>query len=112
MGILKGCLKVVGTVALGATGVASKILGEVSDVAGFEIGSDLFGMAKDASLDGIRSMWNSESVDSNIDKIDSSSYGFVNRKLADTAKRAANIAKANGDTEKYNYYMEQYEKYK
>lgn len=57
MGFLKGCLKAVGTVALGATTIASKVLEEASDVAGFELGQELFASAKEASKNGILNMW-------------------------------------------------------
>ena len=59
MGIIKGCLKVVGTAALVVTGSASTILKGVSDAVGIELGSELFGATKDASFNGIRNMWNS-----------------------------------------------------
>ena len=115
MGFLKGCLKAVGTAALVATGGASSILKGVSDAVGLEIGSELFGAAKDASFNGIREIWDSENCDAIMDKADSVSCGMedgVRKKMADTAYRAAQIAKKNGDMEKYESYMEKYENLK
>ena len=57
MGILKGCAKVVGSVVLGATGIASTVLKGMCDTAGVELGSEIFGAAKDASFDAIRNIW-------------------------------------------------------
>ena len=57
MGIIKGIGKVLGTTILGATGVASAVLKGMCDTVGVEIGSELFGAAKDASFSGIRNMW-------------------------------------------------------
>ena len=121
MGFLKGCLKAVGTVALGAATVASKVLEEASDIAGFELGQELFGAAKEASKNGIFNMWEGGmEVDDEgntalrraIDGADDSTRGAGRKKMADTAKRMAELAKQNGDMEQYEHYMEQYEKYR
>lgn len=121
MGVLKGCLKAVGTVALGAATIASKVLEEASDVAGFELGQELFGAAKDASKNGILNMWeDGMQVDEDgntvlrkmLNGADDSTTGAGRRKMADTAKRMAQIAKQNGNMEQYEHYMEQYEKYR
>ena len=61
MGILKGCAKIVGSLVLGTTGVASTVLKEMCDTIGVELGSEIFGAAKDASFNGIRNMWDLES---------------------------------------------------
>lgn len=115
MGIIKGIGKVLGTTVLGATGVASTVLKGVCDTVGVELGSEIFGAAKDASLDGIRSMWDSEAAQERIDKAESASYGVedaTRRKMADTAYKMAQIAKKNGDMEKYETYMAKYEEFK
>ena len=121
MNILEGCLKAVGTVALGATGLASKILEETSNAVGFNLGSELFSFTKEASLSGIRNMWDSDDPDSaatldRFDKatqyVDESMRGAGNRMMADAALKAARIAKQHGDMEKYEHYMEQYNNYK
>ena len=112
MGIIKGCLKVAGTIALGITGAASKVLEEGSNAMGFELGSGLFGAAKEASMDGIKSMWSSDNVDQTLDYADIASTGAGTRQMARTAKQAADLAKQHGDMEKYEYYMEIYNQYK
>ncbi|MBR5814440.1 MAG: hypothetical protein IKY37_08310 [Bacteroidaceae bacterium] len=115
MSILKGCAKLVGSVVLGATGVASSVLKGVSDTVGSELGSELFGAAKDASFNGIRSIWDSDEAQETIDKAEEASYGVedvTRRKMAETAYRAAQIAKKNGDEEKYEQYMDKYYEYK
>ena len=111
MGIIKGCLKAVGTVALAATGTASTILKGMSDAMGVELGSEIFGAAKDASFDGIRSIWDSEEAQDMINRAQASSYGAedsVRKQMAQTAYRMAQVAKKNGDMEKYETYMEKY----
>ena len=60
MGIIKGCAKVLGSAVLGVTGVASTVLKGMFDTAGIEVGSEIFGAAKDASFNGIRNMWGAE----------------------------------------------------
>ena len=60
MGIIKGILKVGTSAVLAATGTASTILKGMSDTVGLEIGSEIFGAAKDASFNGIKSMWEIE----------------------------------------------------
>ena len=126
MGIIKGCLKVVGTAALVVTGSASTILKGVSDAVGIELGSELFGATKDASFNGIRNMWNSESVDKAVDKGEATAdrtENFTRSQMADTAYQAAQTAKRLADTEKdtkkkavylqkYNDYMSKYYEYK
>ena len=126
MGIIKGCLKVVGTAVLVVTGSASTILKGVSDTVGIELGSELFGATKDASFNGIRNMWNSESVDKVIDKGEVTSdqvENSIRKKMADTAYQAAQTAKQMADKEKdaekkaaylqkYNDYMAKYYEYK
>ena len=115
MGILKGVGKVLGTTVLGATGIASSVLKGMFDTVGVELGSEIFGAAKDASFNGIRSMWGGEISDGANEKLDNyeaNSEEAARRKMAQTAKRAADLAKKNGDMEKYEKYMEQYERYR
>ena len=112
MGLIKGILKVGASAVLTVTGTASGILKGMSDATGLELGSEIFGAAKDASFNGIRSMWTDENCDTIADNMDESSENFGRNKMAETAKRAAEIAKKNGDEEKYEYYMEKYNEYK
>ena len=112
MGIIKGCLKVVGSAALVVTGTASTILKGMSDAAGLEIGSELFGAAKDASFNSIRKMWDSESADQKVTDYELSAEDGSRRMMADTAYKMAQTAKKNGDIEKYETYMEKYQQLK
>ena len=115
MGLIKGILKVGASAVLVATGTASTILKGMSDTVGLEIGSDIFGAAKDASFNGIRNLWDDEGIQGAVDKAENASEGAgdaMRRQMASTARRAAQIAKQNGDMDKYEYYMDQYEKYR
>ncbi len=113
MGIIKGCLKVLGTAALVVTGTASTVLKGVADTVGSEVISDLCGSAKDASFNGIRSMWDGEAANKALDEAQSYDAGdAVRRTMADTAYKMAQTAKRNGDMEKYETYMEKHEQYK
>ena len=115
MGILKAIGKTIGTATLVVTGTASTILKGVSDAVGFEIGSEILGAAKDASFNGIRSMWSDKDLEGSFetaDKLESGIQRGTQSQKARTAKQAAELAKKNGDMEKYEYYMEQYERYK
>lgn len=115
MGLIKGILKVGASAILVATGTASTVLKGVSDAVGIEIGSEIFGAAKEASFNGIRGMWDNDSLQTVVDQAEELSDGTgdaMRRQMAATARRAAQIARQNGDMEKYEYYMEQYESYK
>lgn len=57
MGIIKGCAKLVGSVALGATGVASTILRACASGAGMDEVADVVGNIQDKSFETIRDMW-------------------------------------------------------
>lgn len=115
--ILKTVAKVAGTATLAVTGTASTILKGVSDAAGVEITSEIFSATKDASFNGIKSMWDdgSDSREETFDKMDEMADSVetsAKRKLADTAYKAAMVAKRNGDEEKYEHYMDKYYEYK
>ena len=113
MGLIKGCLKVAGTVALTTTGVASKILSETSNVMGFGLGCELFEATKEASFNGIRNMWDNDSVSNTVDSAEKTVDSFDGRKkMAETAKRAADMAKKKGDMELYEKYIDMYYEYK
>ena len=114
MGILKTIGKTFGTAALITTGAASAVLKGVSDTVGFEIGSEVLGAAKDASINGVRSIWSEKDLEcmDKMDGIDSKVSDAARRQMARTAKQAAEIARKNGDEEKYEHYMRQYEMYK
>lgn len=69
MGILKTIGKTLGTAALITTVTASAILKGVSDTVGFEIGSEVLGIAKDTSFNGVCSIWSDKYLEY-IDKMD------------------------------------------
>ena len=115
MGLLKNIGKTIGTATLVVTGTTSTILKGVSDAVGFEIGSELLGSAKDASFNGIRSMWSENDLENTLsksDKLENTVCNGTRSQMARTAKQAADLAKQHGDMEKYEFYIEQYEKYK
>lgn len=113
MGILGGIGKLVGSAVLGVTGAASTVLKGVCDTAGVELGSELFGAAKDASFNGIRNMWDSEEAQERIDKAQNyDAADSARRSMASTAYRMAQTAKKNGDMEKYETYMAKYNELK
>ena len=114
MGLLKIIGKTLGTATLVTTGVVSSVLKGVSDTVGFDIGSEILGTAKNASFNGVRSIWSDKDLEY-IDKMENLDYKVGNAtrsQMARTAKQAAEIAKKNGDMDKYHRYMEQYEMYK
>lgn len=129
MGLLKFVGKTIGTATLIVTGTTSTVLKGVSDAMGFEIGSSLFSTTKDASFNGIRSIWSDKDVEKGISKVEKAEGHIQNnsryemartaRQAALSAKNQANSALQNGDSEKYSacmekydYYMAQYERYK
>ena len=57
MGFLKTGLKVVGSAALGAAGIASTILRGVANAAGADELADVIGSVQDKSFETIRDMW-------------------------------------------------------
>lgn len=108
MGVFKIIGKTLGTATLVTTGVASAILKGVSDTVGFEIGSEVLSVAKDASFNGVRSIWSDKDLEF-IDKMECIDYKVENvarSQMARTAKQAADIARRNGDIEKYEQYMD------
>lgn len=112
MGIFKTAAKVVGTVALVATGTTTTILKGAADAAGVELASEILGAAKDASFGGIRAMWDSEGAQNAIDVAEDKLEDAARRNAANTAYRAAQIAKKHGDMEKYEQYMDVYDQNK
>ena len=94
MGLLKGCLKVVGSAVLTATGTASAILKGCADATGAEGLSDLLGAAKDASFDGIRNMWG---LEYDPDRDIGNSIENATRKRAEEAQRIIQERKEYGD---------------
>ena len=114
MGLLKIIGKTLGTATLITTGLTSSVLKGLSDTVGFELGSEILGAAKDASLNGIHSIWHDKDLGC-VDKMNNLDYKVENvarSQMARTAKQAAEIAKKNGDMDKYHHYMNQYEMYK
>lgn len=104
-----GILKALGKAALMTTGTASAILKGFSDAAGLEVGSEIFGAAKDASLNGARSLGGNTDK---LEGLDSRLEGSTRKKMAQNAKDAANLARKNGNYEEYEHYMALYEQYK
>lgn len=92
MGILEGIGKVIGTTVLGAAGAASSVLKGMCDTVGVEIGSEVFGVAKDASFNGIRNMWDSDGVDAILDKVESVSDAVEDGMRTQGAKAAKQLA--------------------
>ena len=60
MGLIKGILKVGASAILTVTGTASAVLNGMCETAGVDIGSEIFGAIKNASFNGIKSMWEIE----------------------------------------------------
>ena len=115
MGVLKFVAKTIGTATLVVTGTASTVLKGVSDAVGFEIGSELLGAAKDASFNGVRSIWSDKDIENSVsmaDSLEDTVRNGTQSQMARTAKQATDLAKKNGDKKKYEHYMEQYERYK
>ena len=112
MGLIKTIAKIAGSGVLVVTGTASGILKGVSDTIGFELGSEIFDGAKKASFNGISSMWSNNETSSKLRDLGDSAEKGAHLKMADTAYRAAQIAKEHGDMEKYNRYMKKYYEYK
>ncbi len=109
--------KTVGTTALVVTGVSSTVLKSVSDTAGFELGSTVFGSAKKASFKGIKKMWSKKKVDEAVNKGESTietetvrkiMEGYLNK--AKAARKAAELYKQKGDESKYQSLMEEHER--
>ena len=114
MGILKTAAKIAGTAVLVGTGSASAIIKTFADAAGAEPISDLFNSAQDASFNGIRNMWSNgdDRREEYLNDMSSNIDAAARKKIADTAYRAAQTAKKNGDMEKYEKNMEKYYEYK
>lgn len=114
MGLLKFVGKTIGTATLVVTGTASTVLKGVSDAVGFELGSEILGSAKDASFNGIRSMWSDKDIEKGISKADNLENGIRNNtyyEKARTARQCAEIQRKNGNIEKAEEYMEKYYQY-
>ena len=60
MGLLKTGLKLVGSAALGAAGVASTVLRTVASAAGSDELADVIGDIQNKSFETIRDMWTAE----------------------------------------------------
>lgn len=115
MGLFKTVGKTIGTTILTATGVTSTVLKTCSDHVGFELGSEIFGSAKDASFNGIKKMWSSKKADNFAEKTESLSRlealrnardGYLNK--ANAAKQIAEMAEQNGNERKQREYEAEY----
>ena len=113
MGIIKGIGKVLGTTVLGATGVASTVLKGIFDTAGVEIGSEIFGAAKDASFNGIRSIWGAEPPEADVylSEEEERVAGITEeiRKLKAQALRCKDMAQKSSDENARQNFMARYE---
>ena len=114
MRIIKIIGKTIGTAVLITTGTASAVFKGLSDAVGFETASNLLEHAKDASFNGVRSIWIDKDLEylNHIEDLDFKVENATRKQMAQTAKQAAEIARKNGNEEKYEYYMNQYEIYK
>lgn len=88
MGILEGCAKLVGSVALGATGVASSVLRACASAAGMDEVADVIGTIQDKSFDTIQDMWTSD------DEKTEEYYEARNQKHMDRAETAIRVGEA------------------
>ena len=105
MGILKGCLKVAGTLGLGAVNVASTILRDVAEMGGADEISGFCDNIKQSCAENVHKMWSDEPYEAKHDDTN-----HVKKHMAETVRRAAKAAKDSGNMERYEQLMEQYEK--
>ena len=109
MGIIKGVGKVLGTAVLGATGVASTVLKGVFDTVGVELGSEVFGAAKDASFNGIRNIWDVELPEVEEYPSEEGARKAEIHKLKVQALRCKDMANKATDDAVRQKFMERYE---
>lgn len=113
MGIIKGILKVGASAVLAATGTASTVLKGMSDTIGLDLGSELFGAAKDASFNGIRNMWDVESPEeeeySTEEEAERAAIDKEIHKLKVQALRCKEMAYKAADEEMRQKFMDRYE---
>lgn len=112
MGIFKTAAKVVGTVTLSATWLASGILKHSADAVGFDLGSEIFDAGNQASASGIKRIWNMEEPE--IDDQDAEIAGLEKARQARRTRATrcfdmAQAAKKAGNEEKYEECMQLYE---
>ena len=102
------------TAILIAAGTASSVLKGLLDTVGFEAGSQVLGVAKDASFNCVRSTWSEQDLETlnKMEQLDYKVEKATRSQMARTAKQVAEIAKKNGDTDKYELYMNHYEIYR
>lgn len=111
MGLIKGILKVGASVVLTATGTASTILKGMSDTVGLELGSEIFGAAKDASFNGIKNMWGSDSSQDEYLTEEEAERDEINnevRKLKVQALRCKEMAEKTNDEDMREKLMDRY----
>ena len=113
MGIIKGIGKVLGTTVLGATGVASTVLKGMFDTVGVELGSEIFGAAKDASFNGIRNMWDVEPAQEEVyvteEEAETSANAKEKHNLKVQALRCKDMAQRATTEEMRKKFMDRYE---
>ena len=93
MGILKTGLKIVGSAALGVTGVASTLLRTAASAAGSDELADMIGSVQDASFNKIQDMW---TPDENKDD------AYYERQCARSEERAESAARI-GEAKRQEY---------
>lgn len=113
MGLIRGILKVGASAVLVATGTASTILKGMSDTVGLEIGSELFGAAKDASFNGIRNMWNvDDQYEEEYEKEEETQRSALKNeihKMKVQALRCKDMANRTNDEESRQRFMARYD---
>lgn len=113
MGLIKGIGKVLGTTVLGATGVASTVLKEMFDTVGVDVGSEIFGAAKDASFNGIRNIWDAEPPEeeeyASEEETQVAQIEKEIRRKRSLATRCRNLANKATDENVRQNYMDRYE---
>lgn len=113
MGLVKGLLKVGASAVLTVTGTASTVLKGMSETAGVELGSELFGAIKDASFNGIRNMWDMEAPQeeeyATEEEAESAAAREEIRKLKAQALRCKEMAQKATDENMRQKFMNRYE---
>ena len=109
MGFLKGCAKLVGSAVLGVTGVASTVLESMFDTVGVELGSEIFGAAKDASFNGIRNMWDMETQEPDGFETKEDRLNADICKLKAKALRCKDMAQKSTNQEAHDGFMRRYD---
>ena len=113
MGLIKGILKVGASAILTVTGTASAVLNGMCETAGVELGAEIFGAAKEASFNGIKSMWGVEPAQEDEymseEKAENEALREEKRKLKAQALRCKEMAQKAATEELRQKFMDRYE---